>query len=134
MTERTNGMNPTPSIREEFHDAANRCLYAVQARLWQLEALLHAMGNLDCLQMAVTDELAQLARLVEMGGDVAKLGDDAAAELRDFLEVLGNRVQYQPEAGDLMPVDLWASMLEIAALDEDVTNVTAGCNLIQHAD
>jgi len=134
MTERTQDMQPTPSIREEFLDATNRRLYAVQARLWQLEALLQAMGNMDCLQIAATDELVQLAHLVEMGGDVARLGDDAAAQLRDFLEGLGDRVQYQPEAGDPIPVDLWASMLEIAALDEDVTNSSRMDELTKFAD
>lgn len=134
MTERTNDMQPTPSVREAFHEAVNRHLYAVQARFWQLEALLHAMGKMDCLQIAATDELVQLANLVEMGGDVAKLGDKAAAEYRDFIDNLAERVQYQPEAGDPMPVDLWASMLEIAALDEDVTNSSRMDDLAKFAD
>jgi hypothetical protein len=133
MTERANDMKPTPSISEAFHVAGRR-LFDVQAQLWKLDALLDAMTEMECLQSASTDDLVKIGLLVEMGRDVARQGDKAAEEYRRGFEILAERVQYQPEAGDLMPVDLWASMLEIAALDEDVTNSPRMDELAKFAD
>jgi hypothetical protein len=133
MTERTNDMQPTPSIRDAFH-AAGRRLFDVQAQLWKLDALLDAMTEMECLQSANTDDLVKIGLLVEMGRDVARQGDKAADEYRRVFENLGERVQYQPEAGDPMPVDLWAQMLEIAALDEDVTDSSRMDELANFAD
>ena len=133
MTERTNDMKPTPSVREAFHDAGRR-LFDVQAQLWKLDALLDAMTEMECLQSANTDDLVKIGLLVEMGRDVARQGDKAADEYRRVFEILAVRLQYQPEAGDPMPVDLWASMLEIAALDEDVTNSSRMDDLAKCAD
>ena len=133
MTEHTNDMQLKPSIREAFHVAGCR-LIDVQSQLWKLDALLDTMTEMECLQSANTDDLVKIGLLVEMGRDVARQGDKAADEYRRNFEILAERVQYQPEAGDPMPVDLWASMLEIAALDEDVTNSPRMDELTKFAD
>jgi hypothetical protein len=133
MTEHANDMQLKPSVREAFHVAGRR-LFDVQAQLWKLDALLDAMTEMECLQSANTDDLVKISLLVEMGRDVARQGDKAADEYRRVFENLAERVQYQPEAGDPMPVDLWASMLEAAVLDEVVTDSSRMDELVKFAD
>lgn len=110
-----------PNLHGDLH-ALDRMFFEVRARLWQLEALFDAMGSLDSLQTCITEELVQISNLVDMGRDVARLGETKAEALDTALDRFEDRLFREPATGDAMPLEILAEMLEIAATNEPTTD------------
>lgn len=106
-----------PNLSGDLH-ALRKQFMNVRARLWQLEALFQAMGSLESLETCMTEELIQISQLVDMGRDVAGLGEAQAQALDDDLDKFHDRLFRQPVEGDAMPLEFLADMLETAALHE----------------
>lgn len=121
---RTNTETPAKNaqdLRDAFHQLGN-LFFDVRARLWQLEALFATMSGLETLEVARTDELVYIANLVDMGRDVAKLGETQAEVFNDALDKLKDRLFRQPLAGDSMPMEIAAQMLGIAGWHRPADN------------
>lgn len=104
---------PAQDLRDAVRQLGN-LFFQVRARLWQLEALFASMSGLETLEIARTDELVHIANLVDMGRDVAKLGETQAEAFDDALDKLNDRLFRQPQADDAMPLEIAMEMLGIA--------------------
>jgi len=130
---RTNTETPTKDaqdLRDAFHQLGN-LFFDVRARLWQLEALFATLSGTDTLEIAATDELVYISNLVDMGRDVAKLGDDSAEVFHDALDKLEDRLFRQPQAGDAMPLEIAVQMLGIAAWHKPTDDSEEMCRRVQ---